>query len=101
MLEPLPVGAWAFCSLTVAIATKTLSLQAGFAAFTNPVIWLIVCSFFFAAGFQKTGLGNRVANLFVKYFGKSTLGLAYGLCAADALGECLPTEWALAAPVWG
>jgi len=85
VLEPLPVGAWAFCCLTVALATKTLSLQAGFAAFTNPVIWLIVCSFFFAAGFQKTGLGSRVANLFVKYFGKSTLGLAYGLCAADAL----------------
>jgi len=85
VLEPLPVGAWAFCCLTAAVTTKTLTLQAGFAAFTNPVIWLIVCSFFFACGFQKTGLGQRVANLFVKFFGKSTLGLAYGLCCADAL----------------
>ena len=81
------MGAWAFCCLTAAVTTKTLTLQAGFAAFTNPVIWLIVCSFFFACGFQKTGLGQRVANLFVKFFGKSTLGLAYGLCCADALGE--------------
>lgn len=30
-------------------------------------------------GFEKTGLGERVATLFVKVFGKSTLGLAYGL----------------------
>jgi DASS family divalent anion:Na+ symporter len=29
-------------------------------------------------GFEKTGLGERVATLFVKVFGKSTLGLAYG-----------------------
>jgi hypothetical protein len=29
-------------------------------------------------GFEKTGLGERVATLFVKMFGKSTLGLAYG-----------------------
>lgn len=27
-------------------------------------------------GFEKTGLGERVATLFVKAFGKSTLGLA-------------------------
>ncbi len=29
-------------------------------------------------GFEKTGLGERVATLFVQAFGKSTLGLAYG-----------------------
>lgn len=33
-------------------------------------------------GFEKTGLGERVATLFVKVFGKSTLGLAYGLSGA-------------------
>jgi DASS family divalent anion:Na+ symporter len=32
----------------------------------------------FVQGFEKTGLGERVATLFVKLFGKSTLGLAYG-----------------------
>ena len=48
VLEPLPVGAWAFLSATVAIATKTLSFTSTFTAFTNDVIWLIVVSFFFA-----------------------------------------------------
>jgi DASS family divalent anion:Na+ symporter len=48
VLEPLPVGAWAFLSATVAIATKTLSFTSAFTAFTNDVIWLIVVSFFFA-----------------------------------------------------
>lgn len=48
VLEPLPVGAWAFISATTAIATKTLTFPATFTAFTNDVIWLIVVSFFFA-----------------------------------------------------
>lgn len=39
-------------------------------------------------GFEKTGLGERVATLFVKLFGKSTLGLAYGLsCELRGSGQ--------------
>lgn len=48
VLEPLPVGAWAFLSVTVAVFTKTLTFAQAFTAFTNDVIWLIVVSFFFA-----------------------------------------------------
>jgi di/tricarboxylate transporter len=36
-------------------------------------------------GFEKTGLGERIANLFVRAMGKSTLGLAFGLNVAEAL----------------
>ena len=36
-------------------------------------------------GFEKTGLGQRIANLFVKAMGKSTLGLALGLNIAETL----------------
>ena len=48
VLDPLPVGAWAFLAATVAVATRTLTFAATFSAFTNDVIWLIVVSFFFA-----------------------------------------------------
>ncbi|KAL4361919.1 hypothetical protein GQ457_04G003630 [Hibiscus cannabinus] len=57
----------------------TLPFASAFSAFTNEVIWLIVISFFFARGFVKTGLGDRIATYFVKCLGKSTLGLSYGL----------------------
>ncbi|PNW81792.1 hypothetical protein CHLRE_06g260450v5 [Chlamydomonas reinhardtii] len=85
VLDPLPVGAWAFMAVTVAVATKTLTFAEAFAATTNEIIWLIVVSFFFAKGFEKTGLGERIATLFVKALGKSTLGLSYGLNVAEAL----------------
>ncbi|KAH9608974.1 hypothetical protein KSS87_020927 [Heliosperma pusillum] len=85
ILSPLPVGAWAFLSVTATILTRTLTFSSAFSAFTSEVIWLIVISFFFARGFVKTGLGDRIATYFVKWLGKSTLGLAYGLTFSEAL----------------
>jgi len=101
VLEPLPTGAWAFLTATTVVATKTLSFSQCFSAFCNDVIWLIVVSFFFAKGFEKTGLGERVATLFVKAFGKSTLGLAYGLSVAEALiAPAMPSTTARAGGIF-
>mmetsp|Transcript_912 Transcript_912/g.1363 ORF Transcript_912/g.1363 Transcript_912/m.1363 type:complete len:565 (+) Transcript_912:100-1794(+) len=85
VLDPLPVGAWAFIAITATLVTQTLTFAQAFSAMTNEVIWLIVVSFFFAKGFEKTGLGERIANLFVRALGKSTLGLAFGLNVAETL----------------
>jgi DASS family divalent anion:Na+ symporter len=46
-------------------------------------------------GFEKTGLGERIANIFVAAMGKSTLGLAYGLSIAELfLSPALPSTTA-------
>lgn len=101
MLSPLPVGAWAFLGLTTSILTKTLTFSTAFSAFTNEVIWLIVISFFFARGFVKTGLGDRIATYFVKWLGKSTLGLSYGLTVSEALiAPAMPSTTARAGGVF-
>lgn len=101
VLSPLPVGAWAFLGLTTAVITRTLTFSAAFSAFTNEVIWLIVISFFFARGFVKTGLGDRIATYFVKWLGKSTLGLSYGLTISEALiAPAMPSTTARAGGVF-
>lgn len=101
VLNPLPVGAWAFLGLTIAVLTKTLSFATAFGAYTNEVIWLIVISFFFARGFVKTGLGDRVATYFVKWLGRSTLGLSYGLTISEALiAPAMPSTTARAGGVF-
>lgn len=101
VLSPLPVGAWAFLGLTAAVLTKTLTFTTAFSAFTNEVIWLIVISFFFARGFVKTGLGDRIATYFVKWLGKSTLGLSYGLTLSEALiAPAMPSTTARAGGVF-
>ncbi|KAL3515512.1 hypothetical protein ACH5RR_022414 [Cinchona calisaya] len=101
VLSPLPVGAWAFLGLTTSILTRTLPFTTAFSAFTNEVIWLIVISFFFARGFVKTGLGDRIATYFVKWLGKSTLGLSYGLTLSEALiAPAMPSTTARAGGVF-
>ncbi|GAB2292016.1 cytochrome P450-dit2 [Dionaea muscipula] len=101
VLSPLPVGAWAFLGLTTTIVTRTLPFSTAFCAFTNEVIWLIVISFFFARGFVKTGLGDRIATYFVKWLGKSTLGLSYGLTISEALiAPAMPSTTARAGGVF-
>ncbi|CAK7328495.1 unnamed protein product [Dovyalis caffra] len=101
VLSPLPVGAWAFLGLTTSIVTRTLAFSTAFSAFTNEVIWLIVISFFFARGFVKTGLGDRIATYFVKWLGKSTLGLSYGLTLSEALiAPAMPSTTARAGGVF-
>lgn len=52
-------------------------------------------------GFEKTGLGERVAQIFVKFFGKSTLGLAYGLSFAEVLiAPAMPSTTARAGGIF-
>lgn len=71
------------------------SITNALSGFGDKVIWLIGISFFIARGFIKTGLGNRIAFLFIRIFGKSSLGLAYGLGLADVcLAPAIPSNTA-------
>lgn len=83
--QPLPLGAVALMGLGACVLTKTLTFAAAFSAFGDPIPWLIALAFFFARGFIKTGLGNRIAYQFVKLFGSSSLGLGYSLVFSEAL----------------
>ena len=84
VLKPMPVGAWAFGALTVALATKTLTFTQGLAP--SPARWLAHRRRgFFARAFIKTGFGDRLALMFVSIAGSTTLSLAYGFQIAEAL----------------
>lgn len=53
------------------------------AGFVNSTVWLIFGAFVFAMGYEKTGLGRRIALLLVKHLGGRTLGLGYAVAIAD------------------
>jgi L-tartrate/succinate antiporter len=48
-------------------------------------VWLIFGAFMFALGYEKTGLGRRIALMLVKAMGGRTLTLGYAVMIADAL----------------
>jgi len=83
--KPLPMGAMALTGIAAALMTRTLTITEALSGFSNVTLWLVVCAFFFAAGFIKTGLGARIAYMLVSWFGRSTLGLGYSLVATDLI----------------
>ncbi len=98
--KPLPMGAIAFIGMTLTTVTRTLTFAEAFSGFNNGVVWLIVAAFFIARGFIKTGLGERVAYVVMKFMGKSSLGLGYGVVLTDLiLAPAIPSVTARAGGV--
>jgi divalent anion:Na+ symporter, DASS family len=95
ILKPLPMGAIAIIGIAATALTGTLTIAQSLSGFGNSTIWLIVVAFFISRGFIKTGLGSRIAYLFVSKLGKRTLGLSYGLIATDlVLAPAIPSNTA-------
>ncbi|WP_034947925.1 anion permease [Erwinia oleae] len=53
--------------------------------FGNSTVWLIFGAFMFAAGYDKTQFGRRLALVLVKYLGRRSLTLGYAITFADLL----------------
>jgi len=83
IVRPIPMGAVVLVGITVSALSGAVPSAAALKGFSNPTIWLIVIAFLFARAFIVTGLGRRVAFLFISVFGKHTLGLAYSLVLSD------------------
>ena len=100
VLEPLPMGAIAVLGIAATTLTGTLTIGDALSGFGNRVIWLVLMAFFIARGFVKTGLGTRIAYLFVGLLGRKTLGLGYSMIATDlVLAPAIPSNTARAGAV--
>ena len=103
MFEPLPGGAVGLIGVTLAtllapwvLYGPTELAKPGFnptnaalnwalSGFSNSTVWLIFGAFMFALGYEKTGLGRRVALVLVKAMGHKTLALGYAVAIADTI----------------
>ncbi|MFC4056678.1 DASS family sodium-coupled anion symporter [Planomonospora corallina] len=95
ILQPMPLGAVALTGLTVIMVTGILEPAVALSGFAEPTIWLIVAAFFISVAFTKTGLGRRIALLFVAVLGRRSLGLAYGVALTDlVLAPATPSNTA-------
>ena len=92
ILQPLPMGAMVLMGLTATVLTRTLSMADALLGYQSATVWLIVSAFLFARCLNKTGLGRRIAFVFIRLFGRKTLGLGYALGLADlALAPGIPS----------
>lgn len=52
---------------------------------SSTTVWLVFAAFTFALGYEKSGLGRRIALVLVKLMGRRTLLLGYAVMLSDAL----------------
>ncbi|BFG78031.1 anion permease [Paraburkholderia terrae] len=103
MLEPIPGAAIGLIAVTIVAVfsewvffspeqlakpgfnVANASLGWALSGFSNGTVWLIFGAFMFALGYEKTGLGRRIALLLVRAMGRKTLTLGYAVMVADAV----------------
>jgi L-tartrate/succinate antiporter len=91
MVEPVPAAAVGFIGMALGAALRLVaaepeaSLKWALSGFANGTVWLIFSAFMFTLGYERTGLGRRVALGLVKRLGGSTLGLGYAVMLADVV----------------
>ena len=83
--RPIPPGAVVFLGICAIALFNVLPPKSALAGFADPIVWLVLCAFFMSRGVLKTGLGRRIAFLFIRAIGQSSLGLAYALISTDFL----------------
>jgi L-tartrate/succinate antiporter len=89
MLEPMPPAAVGFIGVTAATVlgyvtpNPTDAIKWGLSGFSDSTVWLIFGALTLSTGYEKTGLGRRIALSMVKVMGRSTLGLGYAVMLAD------------------
>ncbi|MFC3847726.1 DASS family sodium-coupled anion symporter [Helicobacter baculiformis] len=103
ILEPIPASLVAVISIVVCVvlrigpSTQHVSAGAaitwGLSGFANKTVWLVFIAFMLGLGYEKSGLGRRIALWLIRLLGKTTLGLGYAVALADlVLAPFIPSN---------
>jgi DASS family divalent anion:Na+ symporter len=80
--DPLPASALVLMGLTAMVANGT-PMREALGGFASPSVWLVIIAMLIAKVMLDCGLARRIALLFVRAVGKTTLGVAYALQMTD------------------
>ncbi len=93
IVRPLPGGAVVLLGIAAIALTGVLPIDQALAGYGDPIVWLVLAAFFMSRGMIKTGLGRRIAFLFIRKIGRHSLGLGYALVSTDmVLATVVPSN---------
>src|SRR2546421_5491404 len=85
IVRPVPGGAVVLLGVIALALTGALPIDQALRGYADPIVWLVLAAFFISRGMIKTGLGRRIALLFIRAIGRRSLGLGYALVGTDML----------------
>ena len=80
--EPLPASALVLMGLT-GMAANGIPMREVLGGFAQPSVWLVIIAMLIAKVMLDCGLARRIALLFVRAVGRTSLGVAYALQMTD------------------
>jgi divalent anion:Na+ symporter, DASS family len=93
IVQPIPAGAIVLIAVTTVTLTGALTVGQALAGYADPIAWICLPAFFISRAMLKTGLGRRIALLFIRALGRSSLGLGYALVFTDCvLAALIPSN---------
>ena len=95
IVRPIPGGAIVLMGVTAVAITGALPVREALGGYADPIVWLVLAAFFISRAMIKTGLGRRIALLFIRAIGHHSLGLGYALISTDfLLASIIPSNGA-------
>jgi DASS family divalent anion:Na+ symporter len=85
IVRPVAAGAVVLLGVTAVMLANVMPPGEALRGYADPIVWLVLAAFFISRGMIKTGLGRRIALLFVRAIGRRSLGLAYALIGTSTL----------------
>ena len=93
IVRPLPGGAVVLLGVATIAITGVLPVDVALGGYADPIVWLVLAAFFMSRGMLKTGLGRRIAFVFIRAIGHHSLGLGYALVSTDmVLATVVPSN---------
>ena len=95
MLRPIAGGAAVLIAVILASIFGGLTIHQALGGYGDPTVWLVMAAFFISNALLKTGLARRIALVFIRTVGQTSLGVCYALSATDmVLAAIIPSNGA-------
>ncbi len=95
ILQPLPGAALVLMAVILSALIGGLKMSEALGGYADSSVWLVVAAVLISRALISTGLARRIALLFVRTFGGSSLGICYSLGFTDAvLASIIPSNGA-------
>ena len=83
IVQPMPGSAMVLLGVIATALFGSLTIEKALSGYADKYVWLVLAAFFISRAMIKTGLGHRIALLFVRMIGRRSLGLGYSLVFTD------------------
>jgi DASS family divalent anion:Na+ symporter len=83
MLQPLPSAGLVIIALSLIVFVGGVPMTRALGGYSSPAVWMVAIAILISRAARDVGLAKRVALLFVRQFGQSSLGVAYALAFSE------------------